>query len=1108
MTRQSVFYNAYRCSSERSVPLRHHLHVLQSKKALVGAYTSSSFPNTPVLGASRRGENTYVVHDGRRSLHTTTRRRQQQAATLSEGSGDGFQPPPPPPSEKQKQQLSIRDRLRIWQQDEAQKEREEAPAELVEQSEALMRRDIQVNNDEDVDDSIIESFTQEFDRLSGQYEGLTPADSQFRPGDIIELPGGSGGGLSLAVFLRSAANYTMYYSLEGNICVSVNGQAHFIAPTQFTEEELKPIMAHVPSSPFQNARDALQEYGKAVPREVGAHVMKRLMEFQTATDEAFRIHSTTLNNIHSKVAHPTEPRLMSLEHIAAKVVGVPVSQAHTLAQPVLLAVSHALIRGGFGFKVYNRTYAITRQLIVESKYSVGAVERVVGWARSFQEEASLRTQRRSVPERVRRDARPLHDFIRKANKLRQVSRQFRIYAAHGSIVGTKPRYLKKPELMDNKATEVFSDHDQDIIHFLSLYVSAKSFFYHPSLVGVPAIVVRAIGLNNKDTEVDADTVHTLLVELGVMQPFINTDPWDRELRVHDQSLEDELGAIQTSIDNGVPVEQAAGLEDSMAHMRKDWGDMPVFCIDSASTTEVDDAVSLEAIPGSPGHVWFHVHVAHPSAFTSPDHVLGRCADNRYSSNYLPEGKESMLPRYISEKFSVQANAPVLTISARVDADCNIIDQRIQPAVVRNVITANSDAVDALLGQRTNNVELVPVISVGANSSPPRNASDTYVPNYLDPKYTSTLRSLLEISRKLETQRPRPFFMSFSERSTTTVSDLPPTPSPDPQSSSPFPIAAHRDHPVPSCPSYTLNFPSISFAINPNYDTHILHSHDINSPSQTLVSEAMILSNTLLARYAAARDIPIPYYGTRRLAEGIDMDIPTMRSRLQRMVAGHEPIDRAFLSHLRLAFGLRLVEARPIEHRLLGLECYTKATSPLRRYQDLLTCWQIDGALREEHRRGQSLLPSASNPDTATTFLPLSRASLDSILAKLRLPEFSLMRFHAAHAKHWVVQAFARALYLSPESIKPHFAPGETPPSDVLNPKKGLFTAIAGKAGSARQQMRLEGLEVACDSEDKVGRIDRRIPKEGERWAVKVQRVRLGSRRVVVELLKALEQVTT
>ena len=105
----------------------------------------------------------------------------------------------------------------------------------------------------------------------------------------------------------------------------------------------------------------------------------------------------------------------------------------------------------------------------------------------------------------------------------------------------------------------------------------------------------------------------------------------------------------------------------------------------------------------------------------------------------------------------------------------------------------------------------------------------------------------------------------------------------------------------------------------------------NAPSRNLVQEYMVLCNSLLARYCSEADLPAPYR-TQAIPDVSDI------------MAQHQPGPlRSYLMMRRLTPAV--VTTKPGLHGGLGVEAYTQATSPLRRYPDLMVQRQISHHLR-------------------------------------------------------------------------------------------------------------------------------------------------------------------
>ncbi|HKY32537.1 MAG TPA: RNB domain-containing ribonuclease [Candidatus Polarisedimenticolia bacterium] len=115
--------------------------------------------------------------------------------------------------------------------------------------------------------------------------------------------------------------------------------------------------------------------------------------------------------------------------------------------------------------------------------------------------------------------------------------------------------------------------------------------------------------------------------------------------------------------------------------------------------------------------------------------------------------------------------------------------------------------------------------------------------------------------------------------------------------------------------------------------------DDRGPSRRLVAELMILANRMAADFCRARGIPVIY---RRQPPPLDpLPAPAPPEVEAR---GYDPVA---VRQLRRRMRRGETSLQPAPHHGLGLEAYTQATSPIRRYQDLVVHRQVKAALRGE-----------------------------------------------------------------------------------------------------------------------------------------------------------------
>ncbi len=161
----------------------------------------------------------------------------------------------------------------------------------------------------------------------------------------------------------------------------------------------------------------------------------------------------------------------------------------------------------------------------------------------------------------------------------------------------------------------------------------------------------------------------------------------------------------------------------------------------------------------------------------------------------------------------------------------------------------------------------------------------------------------------------------------------------------------------------------------------------------LISELMILANSLMAEFLAKHDVPGVFRSQpnpkQRLFQGVELSLflnCMQRRQLNRAVIG----------------------TRPEHHSGLGVNAYVTATSPIRRYYDLLTQRQIRGVLDYEP--------------------PYSREALEQIIHTIATPMGNTGRVQFQRRRYWLLK------YL--EGMK-----GRAEEALVLDCRRDFFTVL-------------------------------------------------------------------
>ena len=107
-------------------------------------------------------------------------------------------------------------------------------------------------------------------------------------------------------------------------------------------------------------------------------------------------------------------------------------------------------------------------------------------------------------------------------------------------------------------------------------------------------------------------------------------------------------------------------------LEANWGtDLPLaqveaYSVDDASTTEIDDALSISALGENQWRVG--IHIATPALAIERDNALDEVARKRLSTLYTPGQKVPMLPPAVIEQFSLDAGVERPALSLYVDVD--------------------------------------------------------------------------------------------------------------------------------------------------------------------------------------------------------------------------------------------------------------------------------------------------------------------------------------------------------------------------------------------------------------------------------------------------------
>ncbi|KAI9692611.1 MAG: hypothetical protein M1822_006842 [Bathelium mastoideum] len=840
------------------------------------------------------------------------------------------------------------------------------------------------NEDEARMPTLTEGVAEEDGGLRRQY---------LRRGDLVELgTAESHRDNQLAIFIQEFDRQLQFYTMRGrwihravpHVSYSVRS---FVDPAMVEE-----VLPYLPDHEVtEEELDQAYGFELNVPREAGAKLVERMVDFWRESEAAYRRHASTLDSAHRILAHPSDIRFGHIQRIAHKLIGAHYkSTGGVIPEPTIYAVRKALNRNGFAFSFDKRSHDFTGIFHIRPIQQVEMVEKVQGWLRAYQEDMTRMTAHGTTLglQDLHPDAQKVQSFVQKAKQLIQISRQTRAATELGNVA---PSTIRLPIATNSDSIRariekdvVFTEADQSIIRFMEAWASSNLFSRHPRLCALGPVVLRATG-QYEEFALDTHAGFMFLQEIGVLLPFENRVKYDEHLLLPNSQHSQVLERLQSRTEQAeIP------MEDSMLPWRERWSG-PVFAIDASDTLEVDDGVSVERIPESPGEYWIHVHIANPTAFFSRDHALAKIAAHMTETVYMPERKYLMLPSKFSiYKFSLGDQRSALTFSARVNMTGAVVDKKITPRTLDHVLRLTAqDCEEALGGSGAESSDSSITVGGAAPTGRPKRHIHLKNPEIED------LRLLIDLTQARKKRRVKAGALSFhvGEPDFKVYDRLG------------RPGLGHSP-PYRHCPRFIDGDPVIRMQKNPYRFTTSFAGG--GNPINDLVEESMLLASEISAAWCKERNIPVIYRGLDRRSESVDPQA-FYDSSLRPLVDSGSPLPlHLAFKYLRL-HGQVVFNTEPISHRTLGLPHYTRVTSPLRRYGDLIAHWQIEAALREEARSGKALILSSSESDKQSSgCLPFSRTEIDLIIQRLQPRERMIRRAKSLADSFWYSMLVWRA----------------------------------------------------------------------------------------------------
>ncbi|KAB5536410.1 hypothetical protein GE09DRAFT_326598 [Coniochaeta sp. 2T2.1] len=865
--------------------------------------------------------------------------------------------PKPEEGETQRPTIPIRERLRQWEAENP------LPAQslLVDHGDpgarnnSLTRAQSVSQIDVDFDRDAADSYQPLFE--GDDLDDLRSSSSDIQPGDMVELTAETLRVQLLAVCLGTFHGYQHFYTNTGKWFTSLGLKTLFAVKHFVDKGTVQDVVDSLPSTTGNpELLNVLQDLKAGPSREVGSILLRRMEAFQKEARLVYQSSAAKLDNAH-QVLSGTE-RLLTLGEIANAVLHPGLRVKGKFSPSALYAVHMSLVQNGAGFRPastvsHTKGYLFT----VSSDKEMALIQKVGYRVRSFlRQSAGLRKAR--TDDDLEKSA--FGQFILKARKAVDDSRISREWSPHGML---GPCRAPASPILPGWTSD-----DLEIIYFLHIWAAAHKFSAVSPFNSTAASILRALDRYTDVEYLDESVGWTFLQEIGWIKPWEIQSRY--RLRLPGLELERGGGVIP-------PAARGEQLQADLFEGRRKDFNLKCFCIDAESATDIDDGVSLERTD-KPGEYWIHVHVADPASRLRPESTWAQQAAAQTQTTYLWGHFSRMFgDDSIKENFSLANDKPCLTFSAKVNEDGELLDYEIAAAILRNVTYLTP----ATVAERCGDEPWSPpppkeFFSVGewaeTTSEPCRPMVKA---DCLSEEDVCDLSTLSSLASKLHSRRLKkgavPYYFSRPEAE------------------------------VSFDNVEVIKTPDSFMRCNGDPSIRILYGRQTGS---MLVSSIMQLAGEVAGRWCIERGVPVPFRVQPRAAENAKA-LQEFAERCYPKLRNGEPLTSEEWRSFMFLSGGTDISTQPGPNFAMGIDYYTKATSPLRRYSDLLVHWQIEATLLEEEQRGQTL---EGNKDDS--FLPFPRAVLEEeVLPLLRVRERHAKLLDQSQGnREWILQALLRA----------------------------------------------------------------------------------------------------
>lgn len=728
-------------------------------------------------------------------------------------------------------------------------------------------------------------------------------------------------------------------------------------------DELAEIRAYLPDTDLpQTLEDKLQDIEESVPRHIGRPLLQKMYKFWREAQTVFQTAANLLDNAHNILALPNKFRYCNLHELAEELLSSIISKGPDgkFSAPALFAVHQSLTAEDSGIRI--ELYGSLRSTIY---YEISSIREMQNNVRVVEE---IQKYRNDILTGKQDSL--LHAFAEKAGKLVDMSRQTRKVTSHGTLGPSSKKSTADSDFRHGTVNEEFNPAEEIFSLFIESWTGLTTFSPSSSLNGIGSTILRAVD-RYQDQTLDQSTGWTFLQEIGYIPPWQTVAPFTLRVPFTGRRLRVERLA------------SARGYTpDQLSAIRKPWHDLTVFCIDDVTAMEIDDGVSLERT-ANPNEYWVHVHIADPASHLDPRGDAAVVARAYTENVYMQDRVVTMLnTELVESKLSLAPNTPCLTFSAKMNLEGDILDTTVVAGRIEKVVYMTPSLFNQF-GEgysKTDRITRTVGRGLSAQTGLPRPMT---AEKDLSEDQIMSLRTLQLLGKARSNKMKMKGAVSYS------------TPSPDVSVS--FGGSRWMKQSKGNASRLYFGDPSIQVTVPIETDPERYNSLHNNGG----VAPLMLIANEVAARWCQARGIPIPYRTTQPDPEKNPLDYFKNKLLPAIQETGNAPLED-IINYVGL-IGKARPSTTPGPHMTLAADVIAKATSPLRRYGDLLLHWQVSAALLQEATTGTSLVGN-----TDQSFLPFSQDDLEKIIPRLDIRERAIRQCHNRSTRAWLCHFLLRA----------------------------------------------------------------------------------------------------